>query len=149
MSASEALEVVRRILGVYSGDMAATFRDPERLAAAREITDPLFHPDVVVNIPAETDGSIAFPSGKMRGVETFVAMWQEWFEVFESLDQVHMDIELLPDGRVTAKSETTVHLSTGQTATFPGLSIWKVEDGRVTWVAFGANIPGVRAAAGL
>ena len=99
---SEALDVVRRVLEVYSGDMAAIFRDPERLAAAREVTDPLFHEDVVTVVPAETGESVAFPSGEMRGVETLVEYMEGWFDVFESVVQEVGELELLPDGRVSA-----------------------------------------------
>jgi SnoaL-like domain len=146
---SEALDVVRRVLEVYSGDMAATFRDPEKLAAARSATDPLFAEDVVVHVPAETGPPVAFPSGEMRGVETLVALWAQWFDIFESVIQTIGDLELLPDGRVLAPSETTIRISTGDTATFPSLSIWEVADGRVVWVVFGSSIPTVRAVAGL
>ena len=146
---SDALEVVRRVVEVYSGDMAATFRDPAKLAAAREITDPLFHEDVVLNVPGETGQPVAFPAGEMRGVETLVAIWAEWFEVFESVEQTIGELELLPDGRVMATNETTVRLSTGDRATFPGASIWEVADGKVVWLAWSANVPALRAVAGL
>ena len=42
-----------------------------------------------------------------------------------------------------------MRLSTGDTATFPGLTIWEVVDGKVVWFAYGPNIPAIRAAAGL
>ena len=28
-----------------------------------------------------------FPSGEMRGVETLVDLWAQWFEIFESVIQ--------------------------------------------------------------
>ena len=146
---SEALDIVRRILEVYSGDMAAKFRDPDQLAAAREITDPLFAEDVVFVVPGETGEPVAFPSGEMRGVQSLVALWSEWFDVFESVLQEVGELKLLPDGRVMGMAETTVRLSTGDSMVVPGASLWEVVDGKVVWLAWGPNVPAIRAAAGL
>jgi ketosteroid isomerase-like protein len=149
MTSAEPLDVVRRVLEVYSGDMAATFRDPDRLAIARETTDALFHPDVTLVLPAETEGTIAFPSGQLQGVEQLVSVWSEWFDVFESVVQDHTELESLEDGRIFVHTDTTIRISTGDEATFTAASIWEVEDGRVVWLAFGPSVQLVREAAGL
>jgi SnoaL-like domain len=139
MSAFDPVAAVDRILEVYSGDMALIFRDPQRLAAARAISDPYFDPEVVTVLPTAQE-VLGFPSGELRGVETLVAVWAQWLEAFGELNQVHTPARLLDDGRVVATTETTIHVSTGGTFSVEGGSVWEFDEHKVVKVTFAPTL---------
>ena len=145
---ADPVAVVARILEVYAGDVGAIFGDPEQLAAARATTDLLIHPDVVTVMPDNLAVGLE-SGGEMQGIERLTSAWVEWTDVFTSLEQRHLTIELLPDGRVWAVTESTVALSTGECMTFEGASVWQVTAGRVTWVAIAPTLADARRFAGI
>jgi SnoaL-like domain len=139
VSQFDPVAAVDRILEVYSGEMSLIFRAPERLAAARAITDPYFDPDVITVLPTAQE-ALGFPSGELRGVETLTAVWAEWLEAFGKLTQVNHPARLLQDGRVIARTDTTVELSTGGTFSSEGGSVWEFEDEKVVRVTFAPTL---------
>jgi ketosteroid isomerase-like protein len=139
MSAFDPVAAVDRILEVYSGDMSLIFRDPERLAASRAITDPYFDPEVVTVLPT-AQATLGFPSGELRGVETLTAVWAEWLEAFGKLTQVNHPARALADGRVIARTDTTVELSTGGTFSTEGGSVWEFENEKIVRVTFAPTL---------
>jgi hypothetical protein len=141
----DAIAVVQKIIDVYSGDITAIFGNADRLAEARAITDPLFHPDLEARMPPTLD-----LGDEMRGADALAETWRQWLEVFGEISQTHGEPELLPDGRVWVTTETVVTLSSGQQIPMAGASVWEIgDDGRVLRMWWGPSEHEVRQLAGL
>jgi ketosteroid isomerase-like protein len=153
----ENVEVARRI---FPGglDMVALFGKADLLAATRQTIEPLVHPAFetagdpnYIAMGPDTGVERGGPRGLLaRGVDGFMAFWQDWLTAFEVWHIGQSDFREVDADRVLATYEVRARSKTAQVDMgFNAAHLMTFRDGKLARVELFLNHTDALKAAGL